>query len=206
MNDDNLLDILYSEKELVTGMIVGSQLIKELEIYGFIPYAEDADFDVNFGIPLDMRFCTIASDRILFSFGNYTLTQGVFQKNENITLPIYRKLRHDNTEHELLLENLYVFSLRSNSYYKEFRKRKLVNLNCLKKASSQISINNFQTVYYKTKPDEILMYKKCSLVTDNVSAVSSSFFVVCRFVSSITGGILYVIYPPEDLFLLAKKK
>ena len=48
------------------------------------------------------------------------------------------------------------------------------------------------------------MYKKISYSIDCVSAVAPCFLVVCRFINSVTGGISYTIYPPEDLFPLSK--
>ncbi len=204
MCNDSLLDVLYSKKELVTGMIVGSQLIKELEIYGFIPYIEDTNLDSNIGVPLDMRLGVIASDRVSFSIAEHSLTQGLTQKKGYVILPIYRKIRYDNAEHDLLLENLYVFSFRCNNIYNDFRNRKLSQLQNLTKVSSRISIDNSRDVHYKTKSDEILMYKKRSYPIDKVSGVASYLLIVCRFLNSVTGRISYVIYPPEDLFLLAK--
>lgn len=200
----NLLEILKSTEVLTSGVLVGSLLVKELEIYGFIPYIESSDLDNNLTLPLDMRLGIIASDRFSYSVEEYSSILGGIQKKEQIILPIYRKLQCDNAEHRLKLKNLYVFSLRTNSYYKDFRNRKQVNLQQLKRASSQISILDPQEVYYETKSNEILMYKKASFPIDKVSAVASYFLVVCRFINSVTGGISYAIYPPEDLFLLIK--
>ena len=57
----NLSDLLFSNKELTSGMIVGSRLVKEPEIYGFIPYTENAN-----SIPLDIRLGIITSDRFVY--------------------------------------------------------------------------------------------------------------------------------------------
>lgn len=195
----NLFDLLYSSNELISGMIVGSKLVKRLEIYGFIPYTENTNF-----IPLDMRLGMIASDRFTYSTLQSSSLLSPPQK-EHIVFPIYRKLVCDDLEYNLLLENLYVCSLIDNYYYKNFRSKKTINLQQLLKASSQIFMDESKTVYYKTLPKEILMYRKSSCSIDCVSAVASSFLVVCRFINSITGGISYTIYPPEDLFLLSKE-
>lgn len=198
MRTTNLLDLLKSSKELTSGMIASSQLVEKLEIYGFIPCAENTN-----PIPLDMRLGIIASDRILFSVEQTSLLD-LSAKKESAILPIYRKLVCDKAEHSLLLENLYVHALSTNHYYKEFRNRKQINLQQLKKASSQIFIDDSSKVHYRTLPEEILMYKKTSYSTDCVSAVTSCFLVVCRFVNSVTGNVSYVVYSPEDLFFSAK--
>lgn len=194
----NLFDLLYSNNELTSGMTVGSKLVKELEIYGFIPYTEKTN-----SIPLDMRLGIIASDRFAYSLLQSSSLLNLPQK-EHIVFPIYRKLACSDLEYDLLLENLYVCSLIDNYYYKNFRSKKPTNLQQLVKTSSQIFINESKKVYYKTLPKEILMYKKVSHSIDCISAVASNFLVVCRFINSITGGISYTIYPPEDLFLISK--
>lgn len=195
----NLFDLLYSNNELTSGMIVGSKLVKELEIYGFIPYTEKTN-----SIPLDMRLGIIASDRFAYSLLQSSSLLNLPQK-EHIVFPIYRKLACSDLEYDLLLKNLYVCSLIDNYYYKNFRSKKPINLQQLVKTSSQIFINESKEIYYKTLPKEILMYKKVSDSVDCISAVASNFLVVCRFINSITGGISYTIYPPEDLFLISKE-
>lgn len=192
----NLSDLLYSNKELTSGMIVESKLVKEFEIYGFIPYTENAN-----SIPLDMRLGIIASDRFACSTVQSSLLLDLPSQKQHVVFPIYRKLVCDNMEHDLLLENLYVCSLKTNYYYKEFRNKKQVYFQHLKKASPQIFMDDSQKICYKTLPKEILMYKKTSYSIDCVSAVTFCFLVVCRFINSVTGGISYTIYPPEDLFL-----
>ena len=195
----NLSDLLFSNKELTSGMIVGSRLVKEPEIYGFIPYTENAN-----SIPLDIRLGIITSDRFVYLAVQSSSLLDEPPKKQHVVFPLYRKLLCDNMEHDLLLENLYVCSLKANYYYKEFRNKKQVHFQHLKKASPQISVDDSLQIHYKTLPKEILMYKKISYSIDCVSAVAPCFLVVCRFINSVTGGISYTIYPPEDLFPLSK--
>ena len=180
----NLLEIFHENKELESGALVGSTLIKKNEIYGFIPH-NDADTDSNSYFPLSMIPAIVAADRIAF--------------------PIVKNQFESADIHKLLLKKLYVYSLLNNDNYKRLRNNRNPNLSRLGESSSQVSVDkDISQVYYITSPNEILMYKKISYSIDSISAVAPSFLVICRFINSVTGEISYAIYPPEDLFPLSK--
>lgn len=196
----NLLEIFHENKELESGALVGSTLIKKNEIYGFIPH-NDADTDSNSYFPLSMIPAIVAADRIAFP-----IVKNQFESAEKyVIVPVYRKIRYSSDIHKLLLKKLYVYSLLNNNNYKRLRNNRNPNLSRLGESSSQVSVDkDISQVYYITSPNEILMYKKISYSIDSISAVAPSFLVICRFINSVTGEISYAIYPPEDLFPLSK--
>lgn len=199
----NLLEIFHENKELKSGTLVGSTLIGKFEIYGFIPYndIDNADIGSNSYFPLSMISAIIAADRIAFP-----IVKNQFESAEkHIIVPIYRKIRYSSDVHKLLLKKTYVYSLLNNDNYKRLRNDRNPVLSRLEASCSQVSVDkDMNQVYYITSPNEILMYKKISYSIDCVSAVAPSFLVICRFINSVTGGISYTIYPPEDLFPLSK--
>lgn len=204
MHITNLVDVLSSKGELTSGVLVASRLVKDLEIYGFIPYILDPD-DSKLYYLINMSRGIVAVDRVVFPTFMRECSQS--QKIEQIVLPIFKKLKCDDVRHRLLLEKLYVHAMMCHDDYRRFRKRTGINLYNLKRLSPQISIDaDTKSVYYETESEEILMYKKTSCPADNVSAVSTSFLVVCRFINTVTGEISYALYSPEDLVLLAEQK
>lgn len=208
----NLLETLKGNVELTTGMLVGSKLIREMEIYGFVPYLNKKDMSISESKTnqlLDLRYETIASDRIVIAIHRRTSIMKF--ETEYIIHPIARKVKQSIVKRQLLLEKLYMISMWQNKIYQEIRNKRLnvANYSRLKDLlfSQQIIVDKEnQKIYYETCDNDFLMYKKITYSEENVSAVASYFLVVCRFINTVTGEISYAIYPPEDLVLLANNK
>ena len=210
MKHSDLYDSLLRCRYLESGMIVGSNLIKEMEIYGFIPYLEN-DKSVlqildnhNF---LNMNFVSIAADRAVFPIDRRSSISRILGQTDGYVVhPIMRKIGCCDSDIMFPLDDIYILSMWHNSYYQKFRNKQLHQLNYSKLASlsHQIEINK-DGVFYRTLSNDFLMYKKKTYPFEKVSGIASYFLVVCRYINSVTGAVTYSIFLPEDLVLLTEK-
>lgn len=204
----NLLESFKQLQKLESGMWVGSHLITEMEIYGFIPYINSDNSVLEYKtshIMLNLNNVTVTSDRAVFAIEKRSSV--LRMETEYIVHPIMRKIMIGNDTKSIMLKDLYMLNMCLDVNYQKLRNGRLMKKDYMKilSLSDQIVLDD-DCMYYITKKDEILMYKKKIYPQDKVSAVASYFLVVCRYINPITGIISYSVFPPEDLILLAKKE
>lgn len=204
----NLLESFKQLQKLESGIWVGSHLIKEMEIYGFIPYINSDKSVLEYKtshIMLNLNNVTVTSDRAVFAIEKRSSV--LRMDTEYIVHPIMRKILIENDTQKLKLKDLYMLNMCMDVNYQKLRNEKLMKCDYRRvlSLSDQISVDG-DMVYYTTHEDEILMYKKKVYPHDKISAVASYFLVVCRYINPITGIISYSVFPPEDLVLLANKE
>ncbi len=204
----NLLESFKQLQKLESGMWVGSHLIKEMEIYGFIPYINSDNSVLEYKpshIMLNLNNVTVTSDRAVFAIEKRCSV--LRMDTEYIVHPIMRRIGLENGTKQLMLKDLYILSMCLDPHYQKLRNGRLIKgeYRKLLSLSEHIGIEN-DIVLYTTHKDDILMYKKKTYPHEKISAVASYFLVVCRYINPITGVISYSVFPPEDLILLANKE
>lgn len=202
--EEGVKDYFDREKKIVAGLSVGSVLENKMEIYGFIPcsYDENESSLSLLGRPL-LEYKAICADRIVFE--NMEAI-GWGEKKKTRIYPIYRAMVLGE-EQKIPLLKIYIPDLLSNVEYMNYRR-----LGCRREASSvmikklqeieHISVENNEVLYHVTGVGQIVFFRAKDFLDEHIAAVAGQYMVVCRWINSITGGINYGIYSPEDLKLI----
>lgn len=230
-NLENLMDYLHTEGSLMAGMPVCTNVVKDMEIYGFIPMSSEGDFldtskfkcqTVDFG----MKDTLIASDRLSIIYdtmekrGGYNMPPTRVTKHE--VHPILRcvSLQPNEGKKDLPLRILYIPQYRSEPYYQSYRRNvietpgnveklrriKVIEEPNRKKMQDPLNQEENPTIkvcYYE--PNENELFFKRTILGD-VRAVGEEFVVVCRRINSVTGNSVLELFNPEELYPVITNK
>lgn len=107
----NLLESFKQLQKLESGVWVGSHLIKEMEIYGFIPYINNDNSILEYKTShtlLNLNNVTVTSDRAVFAIEKRSSV--LRMETEYIVHPIMRKMEINLRPHSRLFsDDLFIF-------------------------------------------------------------------------------------------------
>ena len=180
-----LNDFLNEKGSVSRGQNVATTLIKDMQVYGFIPLCESKYFDFLF----DSKFDVEPELGKIAVYGNRA------EKN-SIRHPVFERVLLCDKD-VVPLENLYVpeyldYKTPLRCSYKDYLRR---TAKVIKPKYSQIEIDESGICNYKIKGDEFFFSSDKSVL----NAVASKFLVVCMRINTITGELVYEVYEPKDL-------
>ena len=127
VKQNNLLESFKQLQKLESGMWVGSHLIKEMEIYGFIPYINSDNSVLEYKpshIMLNLNNVTVTSDRAVFAIEKRCSV--LRMDTEYIVHPIMRRIGLENGTKQLMLKDLYILSMCLDPHYQKLRNGRLI--------------------------------------------------------------------------------
>lgn len=183
-----ILDYYKTKQYLTSGMLVKSNMIKniELTICGFIPVLSDIDCLKTIVIDLYKDF--------IVGYGNLRLSLYNKDKIYSSILPIAQTIKYSK---EKILVTSYIELLNADSV--SLKKYQSVLLN---KGFCDLVIkpvNNFEQIdgakYYLPTEDEIVFERN-----NNIVGVASNFICLCSYINPITGQVSLTLQTPDNLY------
>lgn len=199
MGKITLIESLHDTGAVASGVTVQSNLIPNLEVYGFVnsrKIEECGYVSYTKGVinksPANQIVCS------------HFISQPTGDVNNKYTVaPIYDSIRIATSEQHFPLKDLYVPSLVNEWFYKELKKRlgngmsTTVSEKNLKAANLQKNISVVDgELCMSCLAGDILLSNKQGLVT----GIGEDVLVVCRYVHEATGNICYVQYSLDEVF------
>lgn len=220
---ENLMDLLHSEGQLNAGMQVRTNVLKDMEIYGFIPMTFVGDYlGISYKtqtVDMMMKNTIIVSDRLSVIFEKLEPRNGgsfMSKAEKNEVHPIMRcvHLQENNKKLRLPLFGLYVPQFRYEKYYLDFRKNvvpvvgragSLPGVVVVEEEDRSKPIDpqhpeettTVQVCYYELNENELLFGHNTH---SQVRAVGEEFVVICRRLNPVTGNSVLEIFNPEELY------
>lgn len=184
------LNDFLNEKGCVSrGQNVATTLIKEMQVYGFIPLCESKYFDFLF----DSKFDFEPELGKIAVYGNRAIQ---IMKNATYRYPVFERVLLCDKD-VVPLEHLYVpqyidYETQFRCSYKDYLRR---TAKVIKPKYSQIETDENGNYNYKIKGDEFFFSSDKSVL----NAVASKFLVVCMRINTVSGELVYEVYEPQDL-------
>lgn len=202
-----LEDYLKREKVISSGMIVKSNLIERLEIYGFINACADEDmYNEDYaGLILNGIVNKETKHQIVLSNHLYQVSYhfcGKELKQEGMVIPIFQSLEYSQQESQYNVENLYVPSLIGKQLYRKIKSRfgngVTVSDYELNKAKfpSHIKAVEGKAIYNAPSPHVQFVDKE-----GVVKSIGENIIVVCRYLHTLTGTMCYTQYNLNEVFV-----
>lgn len=203
MEMKNLEKHLFETGCVEKGIIVSSNLIDKLEVYGFVNSCQDEIDEDMFERACVNRLSkgVINKDphgQIVLA---YHLCQSSILDNDKKTVTeIYPKLVVSKSVAKYNLEDLYVPSLRDKQLYQDIKSRKKIYDICNKFKKGGFPSN------YKLEDGKIIieapkLHIKC-LDNDGVTkSIGDNLIAVCRYLHSETGTMCYTQYNLNEVYV-----
>lgn len=204
MRKVSIREKLFTEGEVNRGIVVSSNLVKELEIYGFVNCSYDdsllsgvSSYPAKGNIQLSSRECLIYS---------------YYLRKDEIVHPVYRTVAIAHESVDINVENLYIPSYRSygqyggNWLYNQIKSRygtgKTVTDNEWVKGHfpSRFSMSEGK-VFMHIEKGEVVLKDKFGVVR----SVEEEAIAVCRYLNLETGEIQYLFYCLDEIFYEEKE-
>lgn len=207
MDRITLEEYLKKNGSVQNGIIVKSNLVDKLEIYGFANACKDEDMynDVYAGLFLNGIVNKEPKQQIVMSNYIYQITTHYSGKEitrEGIVIPIFQTLVVSESEGQFNIEDLYVPSLIGKQLYRKIKSRHgngvVVRDYDLEKAKFPSYIKAVEGNAILNAPAGHIQF----LDTDGViKSVGENIMTVCRYLHSETGTMCYTQYNLNEVFV-----
>lgn len=193
MGKQTLSDVLLSKGHLESKISADSNLVSNLEIYGYVnsaglPFLYNSEkLLYNLFVNLDNEDDLIISN---------ILYQGS-KDHSNIVFPIYSALSVTEKPLELPLSKLHVPSLMENKSYLPLRNTGFQSRHASPFHPKERYKSNGQEWYMIINSGEILMLD----VNGEIQSVGEDIVAICRYLSKENGSIQYTKYRLDELFI-----
>lgn len=207
MNRITLEDYLKNNRSVHCGMIVKSNLIDKLEIYGFANACKDEDMynDVSAGLIFNGIVNKEPKHQIVLSNYIYQVTTHYSGKEitkEGMAIPIFQSLVVSESESQYNVEDLYIPSLVGKQLYRKIKSRHgkgvIVREYELKKANfpSYIKVIEGKAILNAPKSHIQIIDKD-----GEIKSIGENIMVVCRYLHTETGAMCYTQYNLNEVFV-----
>lgn len=207
MNRITLEDYLKNHGRVHCGMIVKSNLIDKLEIYGFANACKDEDMynDVYVGLILNGIVNKEPKHQIVLSNYIYQVTTHYSGKEitrEGMAIPVFQALVVSESEGQYNVEDLYVPSLVGKQLYRKIKSRLgngvVVREYDLEKAKFPSYIKAIEGKAILNAPkSHIQIIDK----DGEIKSIGENIMVICRYLHTETGTMCYTQYNLNEVFV-----
>lgn len=207
MNRKTLEDYLKQNGNLQSGMIVKSNLVNKLEIYGFVNACNDEDMynEVYAGLFLNGIVNKEPQHQIVLSNYIHQVTlhyKGKEITQEGTTIPIFQTLKVSKSEGQYNIEDVYIPSLAGNQLYCKIKSRHGNGVSIkefeLRKAKFPSYIKESEGKAILNAPTAHIQF----LDKDGViKSIGENIMVVCRYLHTETGTMCYTQYNLNEVFI-----
>lgn len=211
---ENCRDFTIKDGQLISGEVKSTHLIKEIEIYGFIPIK---------------KLCTEYGQLIKngpryddFSvYSNQIVSDGK-------SMPYYKKVAYNRElveynakfvyspelNYELIKKCLFRLNTKkchpffdyaeeADKYVREVIERNDVifrtDVGELEQLKVPFHFGNNHEAFYVASPDSFVMFR--SAFSDEICCSCFDFQVLCRYINDVTGNVSFVILDPSDIYV-----
>lgn len=206
MERTTLEEYLQKEKFLQSGIIVKSNLIEKLEVYG---YANACNDDNIYGYYYGNYYLNGIVDKE--NKGQIVLSNYILQvtthhlgkeiRTEGLRIPVFKTLSISEVEENYNVEDLYIPSLVNNRYYIEIKRRESGSIFTdykLKKANFPVNITALEgKAIFNAPAGHIQLFDKDGVM----KSVGENIMVVCRYLHEVSGHICYTQFNLNEVFI-----
>ena len=198
--NNNVKNYIEQGKELKSGQIASSHLIKTLEIYGFIPVkTRRIIYNEIIDIPPRIDTFAVYSNRIV---------------SDSKALPYYKKISYNQEDIECDLKCLsYLDTGRCNGFKTHDEAIKyissIINNNIVvfktesgetEQVNTKFHLGNKHQAFHIAPKGSFIMYRQPH--DNELGCFCFEFQVLCRYVNHITGNVSYLILDPSEINIL----